>query len=190
MKTATDDALALLESHGKQLFALLFRLTLRHDVADDLLQDLFCKLAASDGFSRAENRLAYSHRMATNLAFDWRRKAKRFSATDGRSTEPVASGQSPLDDLIRREQLDQTLNAISELPQTAREIVVLRYLECETYESIAARLDKTTHQVRAIAFKAIKRLRNELRGIDDLEKVRAESTLPSSRPNNAEGVKK
>ncbi len=41
----------LLAEHGRQLHALLFRLTLRSDVAEDLLQDLFCKLAAATDFA-------------------------------------------------------------------------------------------------------------------------------------------
>ncbi len=162
MKSMTDEALALLETHGKQLFALLFRLTLRHDVADDLLQDLFYKLAQSDGFRRADNRPAYVHRMATNLAFDWRRQARLFALNDDRSSELAAVSPSPLADLVRREELEQTLNAICELPASAREIIVRRYLEEQSYETIAVQLGKTTHQVRAVAYKAIKRLRTLL----------------------------
>ena len=164
MRSASDEALALLEAHGKQLFALLFRLTLRHDVADDLLQDLFCKLAASDGFRRANNRLAYAHRMATNLAFDWRRRQRFATAANHEQLADVAAGvNSPLSDLVRREELEQTLNAIGELSAAAREIIVRRYLEQESYDSIATQLGKTTHHVRSLAHKALIKLRRELR---------------------------
>jgi RNA polymerase sigma-70 factor, ECF subfamily len=171
LKNPTDDALALLETHGKQLFALLFRLTLRNDVAEDLLQDLFCKLAASDGFRRAENRLAYAHRMATNLAFDWRRRQKFAPHNNGQYTDKASPIERPLAGLIRREEIEETLNAISELPQTASEIIVLRYLEDCSYDEIARRLGKTTHQVRALASKALRQLRTTLR--------EREATLPA-----------
>jgi RNA polymerase sigma-70 factor, ECF subfamily len=161
LKSPTDDALALLETHGKQLFALLFRLTLRNDVAEDLLQDLFCKLAASDGFRRAENRLAYAHRMATNLAFDWRRRRK-FTDHNGYFADQASPIEPPLAGLVRREELEQTLNAISELPHSASEIIVLRYLEDCSYDEIARQFGKTTHQVRALASKALRQLRTML----------------------------
>jgi RNA polymerase sigma factor (sigma-70 family) len=157
-----NDASALLAEHGGKLHALLYRLTLRSDVAEDLLQDLFCKLAVSDGFRRAENRTAFAFRAAMNLAFDWRRSRKRITTADvdvGIQHSPVTS---PLSDLVRREELEQTLSAIGELQTLHRDIVVFRYLEQQSYEAIAEQLGKTAHQVRAIAHKAIEQLRSLL----------------------------
>jgi RNA polymerase sigma-70 factor (ECF subfamily) len=162
LKSASENVSALLAEHGGRLFALLYRLTLRSDVAEDLLQELFCKLAQSDGFHRADNRLAFAYRVATNLAFDWRRANKRHPTMEADCNLAAAPIGSPLADLVRREELEQTLNAISELSVSGREIIVLRYLEQQSYEIIAKQLGKTTHQVRAIAHKAIKQLRGLL----------------------------
>jgi RNA polymerase sigma-70 factor, ECF subfamily len=181
LKSTNDDAMALLETHGKQLFALLFRLTLRNDVAEDLLQDLFCKLAASSGFCNAENRSAYAHRMATNLAFDWRRRRKFALYDDRRCVERESIAAPPLADLIRHEELEQTLNAISELPSTASEIVVLRYLEDRSYDEIARQTGKTTHQVRALASKALRQLRATLRERESVQptRLKAQTQAPA-----------
>jgi RNA polymerase sigma factor (sigma-70 family) len=162
LKRTADDVTALLDEHGGRLFALLYRLTLRTDVAEDLLQELFCRLSQSTGFQRAENPSAFAYRTATNLAFDWRRQRKRNPTTDRVDDDFVAPDASPLTDLVQREDLERTLNALGELPAAGREILVLRYLQQQSYESIATQLDKTTHQVRAITYKAIKRLRELL----------------------------
>jgi len=45
------DLVAILDAHGAALHAVLYRLTLRHDAADDLLQELFVRLAGSRGFA-------------------------------------------------------------------------------------------------------------------------------------------
>jgi RNA polymerase sigma factor (sigma-70 family) len=182
LKKPTDDALALLETHGKQLFALLFRLTLRNDVAEDLLQDLFCKLAASDGFRRAENRLAYAHRMATNLALDWRRRREFTAHHNGQIADHASPIELPLTDLVRREELEQTLNAISELPHAASEIIVLRFLEDCSYDEIARRLGKTTHQVRALTSKALRQLRRKLRERDAAPPLRLKTHAVHPEP--------
>jgi RNA polymerase sigma-70 factor (ECF subfamily) len=137
----------LLAEHGGRLFALLYRLTLRHDAAEDLLQEMFCKLAQSDGFRRADNGLAYAYRAATNLALDWRRANKRNPIIGSNCESSESSISAPLADLVRREQLEQTLNAISQLPKSGREIVVLRYLEQRSYEAIAEQLGKTTQRI-------------------------------------------
>ena len=131
-------------------------------MADDLLQDLFCRLANSEGFHGAKNPLGYAYQAATNLAFDWRRARKRNPETCADGVEAGTSTPSPLSDLIRREELEQTLNAIGELPTTYRDIIILRYLEQQTYEIIATHLGKTAHQIRAIAHKAIEQLRSLL----------------------------
>jgi RNA polymerase sigma factor (sigma-70 family) len=162
LKSASEDASALLAEHGGRLFALLYRLTLRNVVAEDLLQELFCKLAQSDSFRRADNRLAFAYRSATNLALDWRRSNKRTLTTAADSDVEASPIESPLVDLVRREELERTLNAISQLPVRGREIVALRYLEQQNYEFIAKQVGKTTHQVRAIAHRAIKQLRGLL----------------------------
>ena len=44
------DALSLLEAEGPRLYALLARITLREDVAEDLMQELFLKLNRSRPF--------------------------------------------------------------------------------------------------------------------------------------------
>ncbi len=113
MKRTADDVTALLDEHGGRLFALLYRLTLRSDVAEDLLQELFCRLSQSNGFQRAENPAAFAYRTATNLAFDWRRQRKRNPAANRINDEFVAPEGSPLSDLVRREDLERTLNALA-----------------------------------------------------------------------------
>jgi len=166
LKRTAEEVLALLAEHGGQIYALLARLTLRNDVAEDLMQDLFCKLSRSNGFRRAADPYAYAFRAATNLAFAHRRALRRAPAdapTGGELMEGVAGrNHSPLVDLVRREEFNQILDCIGRLPHAARDVVVLRYLERETYETIADRLGKTPHQVRAICHKGIVRLRQML----------------------------
>ncbi len=75
-----ESILVFLEEQGARLHALLVRLTLRTDVADDLMQDLFCKLSHDARWLAARNPTAYAVRMATNLAFDHRRAQARLRA--------------------------------------------------------------------------------------------------------------
>jgi RNA polymerase sigma-70 factor (ECF subfamily) len=181
------DVSKLLAEHGGQLYALLFRLTLRPDVADDLLQDLFCKLARSDGFQAAKNPLGYAYQSATNLAFDWRRAKKHHPTTGADDSVLQTSVPSPLADLICREELEQTLTAIGNLPPANRDIVVLRYLQNQSYETIADQFGKTAHQVRAIAHKAITQLRDKLEA-EPKQRFTMERPIQKDLESNAEGV--
>ncbi|MHC4757146.1 MAG: RNA polymerase sigma factor [Planctomycetota bacterium] len=75
---------------------------------------------------------------------------------------PSSENISPLSMLIPNEQLQQILNAIANLKGVFGQVVVMRYIQQLSYDDIAAQLDKTTHQTRAISYKAITHLRNLL----------------------------
>jgi RNA polymerase sigma factor (sigma-70 family) len=155
----TAALLAMLETHGAELHALFTRLTLRAGVADDLLQELFLKLRASEGFASAANQKAYVFRSAINLGFDWRRSQR---PTEPLRTEPTSPGRPVLAHLIDAEELEQVLEAMQYISDLGRQVVVLRYLQQQEYAEIAEQAGKTEHQVRGICYKALEQLRAAL----------------------------
>lgn len=162
MDRTPDDVLNLLGQHGGHFFALLLRITLHVETAEDLLQELFCKLAISEPFRRAGDPYAYAIRAATNLAFSNRRARARAPAVQLAGHDPAAPTNSALGELIARDDWHRVLDAITELNDPAREIIVLRYLEHESFDTIARRLGKTSHQARALCYKALARLRDKV----------------------------
>ena len=92
-----------LDEHGRVLFGLLYRVTLREDVAEDLMQDLFLKLDASEKFPSARCPLAYARRVALHLAFDWRRKHSQASMARIADLQAVDHRSSPLRRLLQIE---------------------------------------------------------------------------------------
>jgi len=150
--------LDVLERQGKTLHRLLFRLTLREDAAEDLLQDLFIKLCNHEGLARVRNPDAYVYRSAIHLAFDWRRQRRPARSLqewqESESTDPT-----PLARMIEREQLQQVLEAIGRMSIPIRNAVVLRYLQQQEYEIIGQLLQKSPKQVRALCSKGLAKLR-------------------------------
>ncbi len=144
------DLLDFLDISGPYLLRLLYRVTLREDVAEDLLQELFLKLQASDGFRSAANRPAYARGTALHLAFDWRRDQRRCPITALPPDEAVTSDPSPLQRLIEYEEIQTVLDLMAELPMPSVELLTMRYLHQDSYETIAHQLGKTTHQARAL----------------------------------------
>lgn len=138
------------------------RITLRADVAEELLQDLFIRLAKSGSFRNSGDSVAYVFRSAMNLAFDWRRRQDRSPATAPMVSEPECDDVLPIAGLIQREELDRILNALGDLSPISRDVVVLHYLQQHSYADIAQRLGKSAHQVRGLCSKALTRLRSIL----------------------------
>jgi RNA polymerase sigma-70 factor (ECF subfamily) len=157
------ELLVLLETSGANLHALLTRLTLREDVAEELLQDLFLKLQGARDPGGIDCWYAYARRTAMNLAFDWRRRqALRRTGSLDDVAERASETAAPLSRLITAEELEQVLAAIDRLHGTSREVFVMRYIEQDSYEEIAEQLGKTVHQVRALCFRAMSTLRDVL----------------------------
>ena len=153
--------LELLQRSGARLHALLVRVTLREDVAEDLLQELFLRLDASAGFYEASCREAYAQTAAIRLAFDWRR-SRAARPVETLVDEPVGQVHSPLDGLVEAEQIDQVLCAMERLSESDSEILVLRHLQQLRYDQIAKLRDTTAHGARAQCHKAMTRLRGLL----------------------------
>ncbi len=157
------ELLELLDRSGASLFALLTRLTLRQDVAEELMQDLFLKLSAARDQGGIDCWYAYARQTAINLAFDWRRREQiRQACSLDESLDCVAPINSPLGKLIESEELEQVLAAIDRLRGLSREAFVLRYIEQESYERIAEQLGKTPHHVRALCSRAMNALRSHV----------------------------
>lgn len=162
MRSRQKELLELLDKSGADLFALLTRLTLREDVAEELMQELFIKLNNSTGIGKVANWDAYARRSAINLAFDWRRSQKQTVLTLGQVAEPVSNDDSPLSKIIQSEELQETLDAVSRLKKASREVLVMRYLQQQSYDNIAEQLGKTSHQIRALCSRAIRHLQDVL----------------------------
>jgi len=162
LKNRQKELLELLDRSGASLFALLTRLTLREDVAEELMQELFIKLTKTGRFNRVKSWNAYAHRAAINLALDWRRRQKPAPVPLDDIREPASNQNSALSELVRMEELQETLNAVGRLNGLSREALVMRYIQEESYEHIAEQLGKTPHHVRAICSRALNHLRDVL----------------------------
>jgi RNA polymerase sigma factor (sigma-70 family) len=157
-------ALDVLEAIGPQIANLLGRLTLRKDVAQELMQDLFLRLHRSKGFAAAGNPQGYAYRAAVRLGLDWRRSRKGRPDPVALKVDPPGRDQSVLNQLIQAEETERVLDAISQLDEPYRSACVMRWVQQMEYEAIASHLGKTPHQVRGLCHWALRQLREQLAG--------------------------
>jgi len=160
LKNRHKKLLQLLEKSGAEIYRLLTKLTLRQDVAEELMQELFIKLNNSNDLNDVKNLSAYARRAAINLAFDWRRRQKRNHLGLNRLQEQASNENSPLAKMVQTEELKQILETIGQLNKTHREVLVMRYIEEQSTDDIAEQLHKSPHQVRALCSKALGHIRN------------------------------
>ena len=154
--------LQLLDTSGPRLHRLLARLTRREDAIGDLLQELFIRLWNSKTFDKADDPLAYAYRTAINLAFEWRRRQQIMCQSLEGNRPAGQDNPSALGKMIQAEELEQVLDATSRLSDLARDVVVMRYIEQDSYEVIAERLGKKPQHLRSVCAKAMAQLREVL----------------------------
>ena len=151
--------LEFFEHSEAELHTLLIQLVLREDIAEELMQELFVKLANFKGLDKVENMAAYAHRTAVNMAFDWRKAKDKGPCRLDDAPEPVSDFISPLGNLSLNEEIEDVLCAISQLRGASREAFVMRYIQQQSYEYIAGQMGKRPNQVHALCFKALMHIR-------------------------------
>jgi RNA polymerase sigma factor (sigma-70 family) len=154
--------LQLLDTSGPSLHRLLGRLTQRQDVVGDLLQELCLRLWNSKSFDKALNPSAYAYRAALNLAFEWRRQQQTSCQPLDQNCR-ATNDSSALEKIIQAEEIEQVLDAASKLNHLARDVVVMHYIEQDSYEKIADWLGKKPQHIRSVCAKAIAQLRVSLK---------------------------
>jgi len=135
-------------------------MTLREDVAEDLLQDLVVKLAQADGFAHAENPYAYARTATINLAFSWHRGRRKEQAIEG--ADYPTGDPPPWSNLVKMEEIQRMLEYMGNLGEQDQLILTMRYFDEASYDEVARVVGGTAHQACGLCHKAIRRLRAKM----------------------------
>ena len=150
--------------HWRRVFNIAYKFVGRHDLAEDLTQDIFLKLFRSLGtFDRRANFQTWLVSVSRNLCIDHYRSVRKERETinpevDATDLKPIAPGQSPYAALEHRDRVTLLRIALERLAPPLRIAVMLRDLQELSYNEIAERLQLPEGTVKS----RINRGRNEL----------------------------
>ena len=147
----------LYEQSATRLFAYLLRVSGNRSVAEDLLQETYCRFLLSKlPEMDAVQQRSYLFRIATNLLHDrWRRH--RESSLPENLPEP-SSGPPRLDQQLELRQ------AFQQLKLRERQLLWLAYVEGSDHKEIAEATGLGYKSVRLLLFRARRRLASLIRG--------------------------
>ncbi len=177
---------ALVEGYGPRLYGYFYRATGRRSDAEDLLQELFVRLVGTIGQYEHDGRFeAWLFRIATNLVRDRIRRARTARPIWGRSAwqgdyegslAGIADGSQhqPHEAMSRAEQVDRLQQAIGQLPEPERVVILLRHFSQMSFREIADLMETPLGTALARAHRGLARLR-ELMGAER-DDVRRTST--------------
>jgi len=162
----------LVERHQDRLFNALWRLLGCAEDARDAVQEAFVQAFMKLGGFRGDSQFAtWLYRIGVNqaLAAHRRRRAtaslERARAESG--FEPADGASGPSHQAAQREEVARVQQALQELDEAHRCVLVLREIEGHSYESIAEILAVPLGTVRSRIFRARLQLRDHLAAASD-----------------------
>ena len=141
------------------LYRIAFHILEQQDEAEDAVQETFLKLwEIRDKLDDVESAKAYSIRILKNECLDRLRKAKKSVPADQVLVrEPI----SPTDEQIdARRRLEKVLGAIKSLPDSQKQVLLLRTVEGLSYGEISEKMGMSQLTLRVLLTRARGALRN------------------------------
>ena len=149
----------LFERHHRRVYQFCLQLTRHRAQSEDLVQDVFLKLLKNASSFRNEGSFrAWMFNIARNVTLDHLRKSKRQrnesmeqacveeSLTDHRSAEQAAAGS---------QNMQRVLQALSQMPPAAQEVIWLGRFEFDSYEDLGQALACTAGAARVRMHRAM-----------------------------------
>jgi len=156
----------LMEQYGPRLFRYFLRVNGSEADAEDLLQELFVKLIEKICNYRHEGRFeGWIFCIAANMIRDEARRRSRrgevMSFQDEKTglKEIIASDEATAPEKLQfNEQVDQLQEALAQLPEVDREIIILRHYGQLSFKEIAEQYNIPIGTALAKVHRGLKRL--------------------------------
>ena len=164
-KRGSDEALTLIyEKYLDSMLTLALGLLNDAAAAEDVVQDVFVSFAQSRHNFRLRGSLSgYLATSVVNRVRDYRRRRQRQTCRDAKcyvSTEPTGPDQA----VILSEQAKLLTEAVADLPDEQREVVLLRLKAGMKFRDIARLQQTSTNTVLSRYRYGLERLRSTLDG--------------------------
>ena len=164
--TGAEDAFtALYRRRQGGVYRFALQMTGSTAIAEDVTQEAFLALLLhGTRYDEARGTVAsFLYGIARNLVM--RQVWTGGPGADVEITEECAGPEDLLEDLTRRESIEQVRQAVLSLPPVFREVIVLCDLQDSSYEDAAAALDCPVGTVRSRLSRGRAMLARKLRGV-------------------------
>jgi RNA polymerase sigma-70 factor, ECF subfamily len=151
----------LVVRYQEKVYWVARRFVNNHDAADDVTQEVFCKVYDSLREFRGESSVfTWLYRITVNISLNSvrRQKVREFFRIDEMFDAKDENAVPPDEVLEREEQKRLIEEAIATLPEKQKSVFVLRYYEELPYEEISKVLKTSVGGLKANYFHAVKKI--------------------------------
>jgi RNA polymerase sigma-70 factor (ECF subfamily) len=158
----------LVLKYQDRLFNTVAHLAGNNEDARDIVQEAFVQAFVKlDSFRCSSAFYTWLYRIAFNIGAGWRRKHKHTASIDRNGEQigldPTDNGAGPVEQLERQERCRQVRQALKQLSDEHRTVLVLREIEGCDYETISEILDVPVGTVRSRLHRARMEMREKLK---------------------------
>lgn len=151
------------------LYRLALRITLKHEEAEDIVQDTLIKVwNKRDEWENIVSMEAYCLTICRNLALDnMKLRANQNESIENIHLDTPDQGGNPYERMQQKDRIDLVRRMVNALPEKQRSCIQLRDFEGKPYKEIAEILGITEEQVKVNIFRgrqAIKKRYQEFEG--------------------------
>jgi RNA polymerase sigma factor (sigma-70 family) len=152
--------------YQEKIYWVARRFSSSHDNADDITQEVFCKMYASLKNFRGDSSLyTWLYRITVNVSLNFlrRQKVRDFLRIDEMFDVEAPEGESP--DLMVEKNEQQSLieEAVATLPKKQKAVFLMRYYDEMPYEEIAKILKTSVGGLKANYFHAVRKIGEYIR---------------------------
>jgi len=150
------------------LYRLALRITLKHEEAEDIVQDTLMKVwSRRDDLDKIESLEAYCLTICRNLSLDrTKRKGNQTEPIDSLGTIPHDEDLGPYERMQQKDRIEMVRRLVNTLPEKQRSCMQLRDFEGKSYKEIAAILDISEEQVKVNIFRARQAIKQRYQQIE------------------------
>lgn len=151
----------LILRYQERIYWVARRFVQDHDSADDIVQDVFCRVYKGLGKFRGESSIyTWLYRITVNLALNAvrRQRLRDFFRIDEILDVKDEHGEQPDELLEKNEQKQLIEQAVAQLPEKQKAVFIMRYYDEMPYEEISKIMKTTVGGLKANYFHAVKKV--------------------------------
>lgn len=165
----------LVDLYQNKIYHLAYRILGNTHEAEDIVQETFLRVYTNlNGFDPSQKFSTWIYRIGTNLCIDHLRKRKRkknmsldanlydSDKADGYDIMPTGDEELPENQLVLSETRRQVRDAIDQMPEQYKSIVILRYLHDMSLQEISEVLDMPVTTIKTRLHRGREYLRGKI----------------------------
>lgn len=160
----------LYKLYYKKIFAYLYGLTGNRELSEDLLQETFYQVYVSIGNFRGDSKVStWIYQIAKYTYLNENRRIIKNNKIEKNLKITYKNIQTPEAATLVNEEREELLIAIEKLPETQREVVILRAFNDLSFKDIGSVFNKTENWAKVNYYRAKDKLFETLkeRGVDN-----------------------